>query len=126
MSLAPAFEESKAIYRPSGDHRGVAAPSKSVNCTEFEPSLSQTQICNVPVLVEVNAMRLPSGEYCGLVSSHNPAEALKSTGLILQNVVGGSSGPFYAILFLRAANSVRIGTWIIPRRGRKPPSTHAM
>jgi triose/dihydroxyacetone kinase / FAD-AMP lyase (cyclizing) len=51
--------------------------------------------------------------------SYNPAEALKSTGLILQKAVGGSSGPFYAILFLRAANSVRIGNMDNPKAWAK-------
>jgi hypothetical protein len=96
MSLAPALEASNAIYRPLGDHRGVAAPSKSVNCTGFEPSLSQTQICNVPVLLEVNAMRLPSGEYCGLVSSR--VEEI--------NLVGALDGPT-GLLFVDAGPSTR-------------------
>lgn len=46
---------------------------------------------------------------------HEPAEALKSTGLTLQNVVGGSSGPFYAVSLLRAANSLRVGNVDDPR-----------
>lgn len=37
----------------------------------------------------------------------NPIETLKAIGLTLQEVLGGSSGPLYGVLFLRAANSLR-------------------
>jgi triose/dihydroxyacetone kinase / FAD-AMP lyase (cyclizing) len=49
----------------------------------------------------------------------NPAEALKSTGLTLQKVVGGSSGPFYAVSLLRAANSLRLGNTDDPKAWAK-------
>ncbi len=33
----------------------------------------------------------------------NPVEALKEIGIVLQDVMGGSSGPLYGVLFLKAA-----------------------
>jgi triose/dihydroxyacetone kinase / FAD-AMP lyase (cyclizing) len=38
----------------------------------------------------------------------NPVETLKAIGLTLQDVLGGSSGPLYGVLFLRVANSLRV------------------
>jgi dihydroxyacetone kinase len=46
---------------------------------------------------------------------YNPAEAFKAIGLTFQKVVGGSSGPFYAVLLLRAANSLRVGNMNNPK-----------
>jgi dihydroxyacetone kinase len=43
-----------------------------------------------------------------MYQSFNPAEALTSIGLTLQKAVGGSSGPFYAVSLMRAANSLRV------------------
>lgn len=40
-------------------------------------------------------------------SLYDPTEALKTAGLTLQKVVGGSSGPFYGVFFLRAATALR-------------------
>src|SRR6516225_4076294 len=67
MSYSPAASESKAILPPSGDQRGVvtSGPPKEVNCTAFEPSLSQTQISGCPERADMKAIFLPSGENCG-------------------------------------------------------------
>jgi dihydroxyacetone kinase len=46
---------------------------------------------------------------------YNPAEAFKAIGLTFQKVVGGSSGPFYAVLLLRAASSLRVGNMDDPK-----------
>jgi len=58
------------MFIPSGDHRGVpvSGPPYLVSCTGVRPLLSLTQISLLPVLLERNATRLPSGEYCGLES----------------------------------------------------------
>ncbi len=37
----------------------------------------------------------------------NPGETLKSLGQTLQRVLGGSSGPLYGVLFLRAGNTLK-------------------
>jgi dihydroxyacetone kinase len=50
---------------------------------------------------------------------YSPAEALKAIGLTFQKVVGGSSGPFYAVLLLRAANSLRVGNMDDPKAWAK-------
>ena len=49
---------------PSGDQRGVvtSGPPKEVNWTEFEPSLSHTQISGFPERSDIKAILLPSGE----------------------------------------------------------------
>jgi dihydroxyacetone kinase len=46
---------------------------------------------------------------------YNPAEAFKAIGLTFQKVVGGCSGPFYAVLLLRAANSLRVANMDDPK-----------
>ena len=55
-------------YRPSGDQNGSAVygPANEVNGTELEPSRSHTQISWLPERSEANAIRFPSGEYCGV------------------------------------------------------------
>src|SRR5215467_12210705 len=70
MSYSPAAFESKAILPPSGDQRGVetSGPAKEVNCTAFEPPLSQTQISGWPERSDMKAIFLPSGEGCGAKS----------------------------------------------------------
>src|SRR6185312_15530249 len=70
MSGFPFGRESKATNCPSGDHRGVpvSGPLKEVSRTAFSPETSATHISSSPVRSERNAMRLPSGEYCGLRS----------------------------------------------------------
>jgi hypothetical protein len=50
---------------------------------------------------------------------YNPAEVFKAMGLTFQKVVGGSSGPFYAVLLLRAANSLRVGSIDDPKAWAK-------
>src|SRR4026207_1292671 len=70
MSALPERRESKTICRPSGDQRGVplTVPSKKVNCTAWEPSLSHIPISSLPERSETKTIRLPSGEICGLWS----------------------------------------------------------
>ena len=46
-------------------------------------------------------------EILPLYQLFSPADALKATGMTFQSVVGGSSGPFYAVFLLRAAASLR-------------------
>ena len=46
----------------------VSVPPKRVNWTGTRPSESLTQISLLPERLERNAMRDPSGEYCGLES----------------------------------------------------------
>ncbi len=53
-----------------------------------------------------------------LYQIYSPADALKAAGSTFQNVVGGSSGPFYAVFLLRAATSLRIA-------GTSDPNTWA-
>jgi dihydroxyacetone kinase len=45
----------------------------------------------------------------------NPSETLKALGLTLQEVLGGSSGPLYGVLLLRAANSLDVHSAIDAR-----------
>src|SRR5579884_1340054 len=68
ISALPLARESKAIHRPSGDHRGapVSGPSNHVSRRAPRPSLSATQISLWPLRVLRNATRRPSGENCGL------------------------------------------------------------
>src|ERR1700682_5145869 len=70
MSAFPPGRESKARYCPSGDQRGVpvSAPRKDVSARGCAPELSQTQISSLPDRSDRNAILLPSGEYCALVS----------------------------------------------------------
>src|SRR5215467_7162977 len=86
---------SNEMYRPSGDHLGVAAAVTcpgSVSRAVFEPSLSQIHISEVPVRVEVNAIRFLSGEYCGFVS--NCVEEISLVGWLgtPAGLVGASAG----------------------------------
>ena len=55
------------MLSPPGDQCGNHEPGPivEVNCVGLEPSLSHTQISNLPDRVDLNAIRLPSGEYCG-------------------------------------------------------------
>src|SRR5712691_9713590 len=71
MSAFPSIHESKAIWRPSGDQRGVpvSGPPILVSWRELEPSLSHTKISKLPERREAKTMRLPSGEYWGPLSS---------------------------------------------------------
>src|SRR2546430_13001702 len=71
MSAFPSTHESKAISRPSGDQRGVPVrgPPMLVNCLTLVPSLSQTDISKLPERREAKTILLPSGEYCGPLSS---------------------------------------------------------
>lgn len=66
-AFPPPGRESKAMYRPSGDQRAV--PScvlpRFVSWTALEPSLSHTQISELPERVDVNTILVPSGEYSG-------------------------------------------------------------
>src|SRR5712692_290700 len=66
MSNCPSVSESKAMLRPSGDHRGVpvVAP-KRVSCTAFVPSRSQIQTSLLPDRSDSKAILRPSGESCG-------------------------------------------------------------
>src|SRR5262249_35799500 len=78
-SKVPAALESNTIRAPSGDQRGhpaMAAPS-DVNCTAPDPSLLHTQTSSPPERCEMNAIFLPSGEYCGLRSLR--VEAISAT-----------------------------------------------
>jgi hypothetical protein len=80
ISQISAFElsvTSNAISRPSGDHRGVPDdfPGNEVNCTAFEPPVSDFQISTLPRRSEANTMELPSGEICGFVSMRVEATA---------------------------------------------------
>src|SRR4029453_7374716 len=70
MSAFPPMRGSNAISLPSGDQRGVPAsgPPNRVSGTELRPARSHTQISQLPERLEENAIRLPSGEYCGLSS----------------------------------------------------------
>jgi dihydroxyacetone kinase len=45
-------------------------------------------------------------EILPLYQLYSPAEALKAVGMTFQSVVGGSSGPFYAVFLLRAGASL--------------------
>jgi hypothetical protein len=60
----------KAICRPSGAHWGIvtSGPPKDVSGTMFDPSASHTQISLLPERFDANAMRLPCGEYCAILS----------------------------------------------------------
>ncbi len=49
----------------------------------------------------------------------SPAEALKAIALTLQNEVGGSSGPLYSVLLLRAAQSLQTSNADDPRSWAK-------
>jgi hypothetical protein len=57
---------------PRGGHRGTfglpVAP-KEVNWSVLEPSLARTKISDVPERRDTNAIREPSGEYCGFLFS---------------------------------------------------------
>src|SRR5262249_53437758 len=70
MSGCPSGRLSKAICVPSGDQRGVPVrvPPKWVNWEGERPSESQIQISLLPERLERKAIRLLSGEYCGLES----------------------------------------------------------
>src|SRR4030095_12400916 len=70
MSEFSSDQTLKAICVPSGDHaRFLVAPSRLVNWRVFAPFSSQSHISNFPVRAEMNAMRFPSGEYCGSKSA---------------------------------------------------------
>src|SRR5215831_17411337 len=72
-------KESNTIRRPSGDHLGDPqyAPPIALNCSGLFPSLLETQISVVPLRSDTNAIFLPSGENCGLLSVR--VEAITST-----------------------------------------------
>src|SRR5690349_1231483 len=71
MDQEPDVSELKAMDLPSGDQVAQALVPRpiEVNCREFEPSLSQVQISRLPDRLEQNAIRRPSGEGCGFISS---------------------------------------------------------
>src|SRR5438874_13400187 len=71
MSQLPEMSELNARNRPSGDHVAQAFVPRpiEVTCIGFSPSLSETQISILPERFEENAIRLPSGEGCGFISS---------------------------------------------------------
>ena len=52
-------------------------------------------------------------------STYNPAETLKGIGVTIQSVLGGSSGPLYGVLLLRAAKSLQAGDTNDPRTWAK-------
>jgi dihydroxyacetone kinase len=58
-------------------------------------------------------------EILPLYQLYSPAEALKATGMTFQSVVGGSSGPFYAVSLLRAAASLRTANASDPKAWAK-------
>src|SRR5579863_3699629 len=66
MSWLPPAPQSKTTCRPSGDQRGApgGGPPKKVNCLAFEPSLSPTQISQLPERPELKTILFPSGENC--------------------------------------------------------------
>jgi dihydroxyacetone kinase len=43
------------------------------------------------------------------IASGDPASGLQKIGLVLEDVLGGSSGPLYGVLFLKAAASLKAG-----------------
>ena len=71
MAELPELQESKAIQRPSGDHRGepVFCARNEVNWIAWLPSRRETQISSLPVRLDTNAIRSPSGENAGLWSA---------------------------------------------------------
>jgi triose/dihydroxyacetone kinase / FAD-AMP lyase (cyclizing) len=58
-------------------------------------------------------------EILPLYQLYSPAEALKATGMTFQSVVGGSSGPFYAVFLLRAATSLHTANTSDPKAWAK-------
>jgi len=58
-------------------------------------------------------------EILPLYQIYGSAEALKATGMTFQSVVGGSSGPFYAVFLLRAAASLRAANTSDPKAWAK-------
>jgi hypothetical protein len=70
MSNSPAAFESKAIFCPSGDQRGVVTigPWNVVSCKAFDPSLLHVQISGYPERRDPNAILFPSDENWGILS----------------------------------------------------------
>src|SRR6202795_710855 len=69
MSALPGARESKAIWRPSGDQRGVPVTVlKCVSWRRLVPSLWHTQTSDAPLRVDSKAIMLPSGENWGPLS----------------------------------------------------------
>ena len=79
------------MRRPSGDHREVPAmgPPSDVTCTRLEPAVSDTQISELPVRSEQNAILVPSGENWGQVSTR--VEAINFVAERLGSVAVGTS-----------------------------------
>jgi dihydroxyacetone kinase len=58
-------------------------------------------------------------EILPLYQLYSPAEALKAVGMTFQSVVGGSSGPFYAVFLLRAGASLHTANTSDPKAWAK-------
>src|SRR5690349_18175938 len=71
MLANPVGRELNAIFLPSGDHRGCPLSSAfiKVSWRHWDPSLAQVQISTAPDRFDWNAIRVPSGAYCGFISS---------------------------------------------------------
>src|SRR4051812_19081486 len=80
MSQLPDMSELKARSRQSGDHVGHAfvPRPREVTCIGLSPLTSEAQISKLPERFEENAIRLPSGEGCGFISSR--VDALNCLG----------------------------------------------
>src|SRR5262245_25523230 len=65
MLVPPSEGASKAMCRPSGDHRGVPALSVKLMRLGSDPSALLSHTCQLPERLDIKAMRLPSGENCG-------------------------------------------------------------
>src|ERR1051326_4256855 len=81
MDFRPRCVESNTRSRPSGDHRAVRVrpPLNDVTCAALPPSESLTQTSHQPERSEMNAIRSPSGEYCGQLFIED--DAIRRCGL---------------------------------------------
>src|SRR5688572_21609861 len=83
MSNSPAAFEPNTISCPSGDHQGPPAMRDpiEVSWTALPPSGSESQISQLPDLVEVKTTRWPSGDRRGCIS--NRVEEIASVGAVV-------------------------------------------
>src|SRR5690242_17735351 len=132
MDQEPDVSELNAMDLPSGDQVAQALVPRpiDVNCREFEPSLSHVQISRLPDRLEQNAIRRPSGEGWGFISSRVD-EITNSGGRVIFGPLTPTRHTFWSeISFANTRRCARCETErgasvaVIPARGRGvPPET---
>jgi dihydroxyacetone kinase len=118
LSLAPDRETASEVNAASEQtrlHRAIEAACESMiaakdQLTELDRIVGDSDLgTNLARGAEAVREMLRKG------ASDDAANTLRSIAEVLQRVVGGSSGPFYGVLLLRAANTLRRGDPNDPR-----------